>query len=181
MGQHQIKVPKFVHVLVDRRGFWRRLQANAIAQPGNARIHGRVSGGIGRPTGASRAAPPRHGPRAPEGARTQGGSSDAMTLAIAHREKDVAVLDCVRGRRTPFSPDDCVRESSDVLRTYGIAETRGPLFRRVVSGAVPHASDHVSGIRSDQKRFVLIDAARDQFEACGPARQRAADFAAGRP
>jgi hypothetical protein len=57
-----------------------------------------------------------------------GGSSDAMTLAIAHREKDVAVLDCVRERRAPFSPDDCVREFSDVMRGYGIAETRGDRY-----------------------------------------------------
>jgi hypothetical protein len=57
-----------------------------------------------------------------------GGSSDAMTLAIAHREKDVAVLDCVRERRAPFSPDDCVREFSDVLRSYGIAQTRGDRY-----------------------------------------------------
>jgi hypothetical protein len=57
-----------------------------------------------------------------------GGSSDSMTLAIAHREKDVAVLDCVRERRAPFSPDDCVREFSDVMRSYGIAETKGDRY-----------------------------------------------------
>jgi hypothetical protein len=34
----------------------------------------------------------------------------------------------VRERRAPFSPDDCVREFSDVLRSYGIAETRGDRY-----------------------------------------------------
>src|SRR5262249_20204505 len=34
-----------------------------------------------------------------------GGSSDSMTLAIGHREGDAAVLDAVRERRPPFSPE----------------------------------------------------------------------------
>jgi hypothetical protein len=39
-----------------------------------------------------------------------GGSLDSMTIAIAHREKDGrAILDAVRERRPPFSPDDVVR------------------------------------------------------------------------
>jgi hypothetical protein len=38
-----------------------------------------------------------------------GGSSDSMTLAIAHKGKDgTAILDAVRERRPPFSPDDVV-------------------------------------------------------------------------
>jgi len=35
-----------------------------------------------------------------------GGSSDSMTLGIAHAEKDVAVLDLLREVIPPFSPDD---------------------------------------------------------------------------
>jgi hypothetical protein len=35
-----------------------------------------------------------------------GGSSDSMTLAIAHKENKTAILDCVRERRPPFSPED---------------------------------------------------------------------------
>jgi hypothetical protein len=57
-----------------------------------------------------------------------GGSSDAMTLAIAHRDKDVAVLDCVRERRAPFSPDDVVTEFANVLSSYGIGEIRGDRY-----------------------------------------------------
>lgn len=38
-----------------------------------------------------------------------GGSVDAMTLAVAHREPDgTVVLDCVRDVRPPFSPDSVV-------------------------------------------------------------------------
>jgi hypothetical protein len=34
-----------------------------------------------------------------------GGSSDSMTMAVAHVENGVAVLDCVRERKSPFSPE----------------------------------------------------------------------------
>ena len=54
-----------------------------------------------------------------------GGSSDSMTLAVAHLEGEQAVLDCVRERRPPFSPDDVVREFVDVLGTYRIAAVSG--------------------------------------------------------
>jgi Terminase large subunit, T4likevirus-type, N-terminal len=47
-----------------------------------------------------------------------GGSSDSMTMAIAHVEGDVAILDCVRERKPPFSPEAVVAEFADVLRAY---------------------------------------------------------------
>jgi hypothetical protein len=36
-----------------------------------------------------------------------GGSADSMTLAIDHREDNVAVLDAIRERRPPFNPRRC--------------------------------------------------------------------------
>jgi hypothetical protein len=54
-----------------------------------------------------------------------GGSSDSMTLAIAHREKDVIVLDCVRERRAPFSPEAVVTEFANTLKAYRITSIRG--------------------------------------------------------
>jgi hypothetical protein len=39
-----------------------------------------------------------------------GGSADAMTLAIGHRQGDVVVIDALRERRPPFSPDDVAAE-----------------------------------------------------------------------
>ena len=48
-----------------------------------------------------------------------GGSSDAMTLAIAHRDKDGrAILDAVRERRPPFSPEAVVAEFAELLKSY---------------------------------------------------------------
>lgn len=61
-----------------------------------------------------------------------GGSSDAMTLAIAHAEgrgdELRAVLDAVREVRPPFSPDAVVREFAELLRAYRIETVRGDRY-----------------------------------------------------
>jgi Terminase large subunit, T4likevirus-type, N-terminal len=57
-----------------------------------------------------------------------GGSSDSMTLAIAHRDGDAAVLDCLRERRPPFSPEAVVAEFSATLRSYGVLTIRGDRY-----------------------------------------------------
>lgn len=50
-----------------------------------------------------------------------GGTSDSFTLAIAHHEDGTAVLDCLRERRPPFSPDAVCAEFAGVLKRYEIA------------------------------------------------------------
>jgi len=57
-----------------------------------------------------------------------GGSSDPMTLAISHLENDVAIVDAVRERRPPFSPEAVVSEFADVLRCYRIETVRGDRY-----------------------------------------------------
>jgi hypothetical protein len=55
-----------------------------------------------------------------------GGSSDSMTLAIAHKDKNnQIILDCVRERRPPFSPTSVVHEFVEVLNSYGIRKVIG--------------------------------------------------------
>lgn len=58
-----------------------------------------------------------------------GGSSDSMTLAIAHKEGKyrtvTGVLDCIREVRAPFSPESVVREFVEVLKSYGIKRVKG--------------------------------------------------------
>jgi hypothetical protein len=56
-----------------------------------------------------------------------GGSADSMTLAIAHRDGDVGVVDAVRERRPPFSPDDVVADFA-LLKAYGISEVQGDRY-----------------------------------------------------
>ena len=57
-----------------------------------------------------------------------GGSADSMTLAIGHREKDVIVIDAVRERRPPFSPEDVVAEFSALLKSYRITRITGDRY-----------------------------------------------------
>ncbi len=58
-----------------------------------------------------------------------GGSADAFSLAIAHRERDgCAVLDCVRERMPAFSPEDVVDEFSTLLKQYRCASVSGDRY-----------------------------------------------------
>ncbi len=61
-----------------------------------------------------------------------GGSSDAMTLAIAHTERrgeqTVAVLDCMREVRPPFSPDAVTREFADTVKAYRCHRVTGDAY-----------------------------------------------------
>lgn len=58
-----------------------------------------------------------------------GGSSDAMTLAISHRERDGTVqLDAVREVKPPFSPHAVVEDFVTLLKSYGIAKVQGDRY-----------------------------------------------------
>ncbi|MEK4034263.1 hypothetical protein WOC76_12635 [Methylocystis sp. IM3] len=57
-----------------------------------------------------------------------GGSVDEMTLAIAHREGDVGVLDALRVVKPPFSPSDVVADFCNLLRSYRISRVRGDRY-----------------------------------------------------
>lgn len=73
--------------------------------------------------------PPARGVRYFAHCDPSGGSSDAMTLAIGHCEGETAILDAVRERRPPFSPEDVVAEFSALLRTYNnLSDTRGDRY-----------------------------------------------------
>jgi hypothetical protein len=54
-----------------------------------------------------------------------GGSNDAMTVAIAHREGEKVVLDCAIERKAPFSPDSFVEEFAATLKSYRISTVVG--------------------------------------------------------
>lgn len=57
-----------------------------------------------------------------------GGSQDAMTLAIAHTEKETRVLDAVRVVKPPFSPDSVIQEFVAVAKSYGIEKVIGDRY-----------------------------------------------------
>ena len=72
-----------------------------------------------------------------------GGSSDAMTLAIAHIEERRVVLDCVLERRAPFSPEAAVAEFAGTLRAYRCSVVTGDRY----AGEWPRERFQVHGIR----------------------------------
>jgi hypothetical protein len=57
-----------------------------------------------------------------------GGSGDSFTLAIGHKEGDRVVIDVVRERRPPFSPDAVTSEFSALLRSYRISKVVGDRY-----------------------------------------------------
>jgi hypothetical protein len=57
-----------------------------------------------------------------------GGSADSMTLAIAHAEGEITVLDAIREIRPPFSPKDVVAEFATLLKSYGITRVSGDRY-----------------------------------------------------
>jgi len=71
-----------------------------------------------------------------------GGSVDAMTMAIAHREGKVAVLDAVREVKPPFSPERVVAEFADVLKRYRVMKVYGDRY----AGEWPVAAFRSHGI-----------------------------------
>lgn len=53
-----------------------------------------------------------------------GTGGDSMTMAISHMEGDIAVLDCIRERRPPFSPSEVCEEFSATLKSYGVLRVK---------------------------------------------------------
>jgi hypothetical protein len=59
-----------------------------------------------------------------------GGSSDSMTLAVCHldRATNRVVLDAIRERRPPFSPDQCVNEFCGLLQSFNVHRVVGDRY-----------------------------------------------------
>lgn len=57
-----------------------------------------------------------------------GGSKDAMTLAIAHKDGETVVLDAMRAVKPPFSPEAVVGDFCALLKQYGITKVRGDRY-----------------------------------------------------
>ena len=110
-----------------------------------------------------------------------GTGSDSMTLAIAHRQGDLAVLDCVREVRPPFSPEAVCAEFAAALRSYGVTKVTGDRY----AGEWPRealcrhgiAYDLSDRVRSElyldvlpvlnSRRAELLDAPRLASQLCG--------------
>lgn len=70
--------------------------------------------------------PPREGVEYFAFADPNGGGADEYTLAIAHREDELTVVDLVRGRHG--SPAEITAEFAGILATYGIRNVTGDRY-----------------------------------------------------
>jgi len=57
-----------------------------------------------------------------------GSGGDSYALGVAHREGDLGILDCVRERKPPFSPEQVTQEYAELLRSYRIAKVTGDAY-----------------------------------------------------
>jgi hypothetical protein len=57
-----------------------------------------------------------------------GGSNDAMALAVGHWQDDIAVVDAIRERKPPFSPEAVVEEFAAVLKSYRVSTVVGDRY-----------------------------------------------------
>jgi hypothetical protein len=73
-----------------------------------------------------------------------GGSSDAMAIALAHldRKTNSVILDAVRERKPPFSPEAVVEDFAQLLKSYGIGRVTGDRY----AGEWPRERFRVHGI-----------------------------------
>jgi hypothetical protein len=72
--------------------------------------------------------PPKSGLRYAAFVDPSGGSSDSMTLAIAHPDRDDIVVDALREITAPFDPESATDEFAKVLRSYGIRRVTGDRY-----------------------------------------------------
>src|SRR5690606_16844912 len=78
----------------------------------------------------------------------------SMTLAIAHAERERAVIDAVRERKAPFSPEAVVKEFADILKAYDISSVRGDRY----GGEWPREAFRKQGIN-----YLLADLTRSEL------------------
>jgi hypothetical protein len=75
-----------------------------------------------------------------------GGGADAMTLAIAHRLDDIAIIDAIREIKPPSSPEAVIIEFAELLKSYGLFRVKGDRYAM----AWPRERFRLQGINYEQ-------------------------------
>lgn len=89
-----------------------------------------------------------------------GGRADSYTLAIAHKEKDgLIVLDAIRERKPPFSPEDTTAEFCQLLKAYRISRVQGDRY----AGEWPREQFRKGGITYECSAKPKSDLYRDMM------------------
>ena len=110
-----------------------------------------------------------------------GGSSDSMTLGVAHMEGERSILDALREVNPPFSPESVVTDFAALLKSYRVSRVTGdryagmwPRERFLVHGVEYEVSEKTkSDIYRDTlpllngNRAELLDLSRLHSQLCG--------------
>ena len=95
-----------------------------------------------------------------------GGSADSMTLAIAHREGDVTLLDAAREIKPPFSPESVVEDFAALLKLYRIDNVQGDRY----AGEWPRERFSERGVKYEPAAKPKSDLYRDLLPAINSGR-----------
>lgn len=116
-----------------------------------------------------------------------GGSSDSFTMAIAHSENGKSILDLMREKKPPFSPEAVCKEFAEEMKRYWIADAKSDYY----AGEWPREqfSKHGIAITTSEnnkseiylellpmlnsRKMELLDDARLRAQLCGLERKTA--------
>jgi hypothetical protein len=88
-----------------------------------------------------------------------GGSEDSFTLAISHRDRrnDLVIIDCVRERVPPFSPEQVVADFAALCQSYRVANVVGDHY----AGEFPRELFRKHGISYEVSKQTKSELFRD--------------------
>ena len=101
-----------------------------------------------------------------------GGSQDSMTLAIAHHEHGMAILDCVREVKPPFSPEGVTQEFTATAKQYGLTHWTGDRY----AGEWPREPSRKHGVDYVVSERTKSDLYRDLLPALNSQRVELLDL-----
>ena len=110
--------------------------------------------------------PPVNGIRYGAFVDPSGGSQDSMTLAVAHKDRDMVVLDAVRERKPPFSPEAVTREFAELLKHYGVSTVKGDRY----AGEWPREQFRKHGVEYQVSEKTASDLYRELLPAINSGR-----------
>ena len=85
-----------------------------------------------------------------------GSGGDSFTIAVAHREGDRHVLDAVRERKGPLSPDSVIREYAAFLKGYGCHSVVGDRYSAmfVIEAFGKHGITYLASERTKSELYI---------------------------
>ncbi len=102
-----------------------------------------------------------------------GSGTDSMTLCIAHKSGDRVIIDLLRERQPPFSPETALAELATVLRSYNIFTVKGDRF----GGEWPRERFRIHGIDYQVLEQSKSDLYRDMLPVINSGRVELLDHA----